>query len=54
MYGYEHVTPADMLDLHVKALICIQSGVVALPKFKTLKIIIGLGCSWKGRTCTAP
>jgi hypothetical protein len=38
MYGYEDVTPGDVLDLHCKALIGIESGVVALPKFKTLKI----------------
>jgi hypothetical protein len=42
MYGYEDVTPSYMLDLHCKALIGIQSGVVALPQFKTLKLALQL------------
>ena len=38
LYMYENVTPANLLDLHCKAVLGIQNGTVVLPKFKTLKM----------------
>ncbi len=44
VYGYSDVSPTDLLDLHCKAVLGIEKGVVPLPKYKTLK----LGCQLQG------
>jgi hypothetical protein len=44
VYGYSNVSPTDVLDLHCKAVLGIEKGVVPLPKYKTLK----LGCQIQG------
>ncbi len=38
LYMYENVTPANVLDLHCKAVLGIENGTVVLQKFKTLKM----------------
>ncbi len=38
VYCYSEVSPTDVLDLHCKAVLGIEKGIVHLPKYKTLKL----------------
>ncbi len=57
MYCYEDITPTDLLDLHCKAVLGIEKGIVDLPKFKTLKLGLqidrtDLYCTVLSSSCT--